>query len=144
MLNRVVLTGRMGRDPELRRTQTGTAVTSFTLAVDRDFKDKQTGERATDWIDIVAWRQTADFIGKYGRKGRLVCVDGKLQTRDWVDKNGGTRKTIEVVADQIYFLDRKEIEPMTGYTPHAGGYGAPPKGEDGFEDLPDDDGEIPF
>ena len=89
MLNKIFLMGRLTRDPELRRTQSGTAVASFSLAVDRDFKDKQTGEKATDFIDIVAWRSTGEFVSKYFTKGRMAVVEGRLQIRDWTDKDGG-------------------------------------------------------
>ena len=88
MLNKIFLMGRLARDPELRRTQTGTPVASFRLAVDRDFKDRNTGERATDWIDVVAWRQTAEFVSRYFTKGRMAVVEGRLQIRDWTDKDG--------------------------------------------------------
>ena len=83
MLNRIILMGRLTRDPELRHTQTGTPVASFSLAVDRDFKDKSTGERTTDFIDVVAWRSTAEFVSKYFTKGRMAVVEGRLQIRDW-------------------------------------------------------------
>ena len=130
MLNRVTIMGRLTRDPELRRTSSGTAVTSFTLAVDRDYKDKETGQRGTDWIDVVAWRQTAEFAAKYLSKGRMAVVEGRLQVRDWTDKEGGKRRAYEVIAENIYFADspRKE-EPPTGT---------------GFTELPEDDGDLPF
>lgn len=107
MLNHIVIMGRLGRDPELRHTQTGTSVASFTLAVDRDFKDKNTGERAADWIDVVAWRSTGEFAAKYLSKGRMAVVEGRLQIRDWTDKEGNKRRTAEVVADNVYFGDSK-------------------------------------
>ena len=91
MLNKIFLMGRLARDPELRRTQSGTPVVSFRLAVDRDFKDKATGERSTDWIDVVAWRQTAEFVSRYFTKGRMAVVEGRLQMRDWTDKEGNKR-----------------------------------------------------
>lgn len=103
MLNHIVIMGRLAKDPELRRTQSGTAVTSFRLAVDRDFKDKATGQRATDWIDCVAWRGTAEFVEKYFSKGSLAVVSGRLQMRDWTDKEGNKRISAEVQADSIYF-----------------------------------------
>lgn len=110
-LNKVVIMGRLARDPELRRTGNGTAVASFTLAVDRDFKDKSSGERATDWIDCVAWRQTGEFVSRYFSKGRMAVVEGRLQIRDWTDQNGNKRRTTEVVADNIYFGDSKATAP---------------------------------
>ena len=106
MLNRIILMGRLTRDPELRRTGSGTAVTSFSLAVDRDFKS-QSGEKETDFIDIVAWRNTAEFVSKYFTKGRMAVVEGRLQIRDWTDKDGGKRRSAEVVADNVYFGDSK-------------------------------------
>ena len=110
MLNKIFLMGRLTRDPELRRTTTGTPVASFTLAVDRDFKDKGTGERATDFIDVVAWRQTGEFVSRHFSKGRMAVVEGRLQLRDWTDKDGNKRNTAEVVADQVYFGDSKKEE----------------------------------
>ena len=106
MLNKIVLMGRLTRDPELRRTQSGTAVTSFSLAVDRDFKS-QSGEKETDFIDIVAWRNTAEFVNKYFSKGRMAVVEGRLQIRDWTDRDGGKRRSAEVIADNVYFGDSK-------------------------------------
>ena len=157
MLNRIILMGRLTRDPELRHTQTGTPVASFSLAVDRDFKDRNTGEKATDFIDIVAWRQTAEFVYRYFTKGRMAVVEGRLQIRDWTDKEGGKRRSAEVVADNIYFGDSKrDAEGAGSYAPPAyGGDPAPapapaqpaysaPGGGDQFADLSDDDGELPF
>ena len=165
MLNKIFLMGRLARDPELRRTQTGTPVARFTLAVDRDFKDKNTGERATDWIDVVAWRQTAEFVSRYFTKGRMAVVEGRLQIRDWTDKEGGKRRSAEVVADQVYFGDSKRDGDGGGYGNSSGGgysYGGggyssggssahseptgfdAPSGMDQFSDLTDDDGELPF
>ena len=124
MLNRIILMGRLTRDPELRHTQTGTAVASFSLAVDRDFKDRNTGEKATDFIDIVAWRQTAEFVSRYFTKGRMAVVEGRLQIRAWTDKEGGKRRSAEVVADNVYFGDSKrDAEASGAYAPPAaGGY----------------------
>ena len=157
MLNRIILMGRLTRDPELRHTQTGTPVASFSLAVDRDFKDKQTGEKATDFIDIVAWRQTAEFVSRFFTKGRMAVVEGRLQLRDWTDKEGNKRRSAEVVADNVYFGDsKKDAEAAGVYAPPAGGgyaaapaapaggYSAPMGGGDQFAELSDDDGELPF
>lgn len=105
MLNKCFLLGRMTKDPEIRRTNGGTAVTSFTLAVDRDFKTN--GEKETDFIEVVAWRNTAEFVSKYFSKGRMAIVEGRLQIRDWTDKNGNKRRTAEIVADNVYFGDSK-------------------------------------
>lgn len=110
MLNKILLMGRLTRDPELRRTQSGTAVASFALAVDRDFKPKD-GEKETDFIDIVAWRNTAEFINKYFSKGRMAVVEGRLQIRDWNDKDGNKRRSAEVIADNVYFADSKNSVP---------------------------------
>ena len=160
MLNKIFIMGRLTRDPELRRTQNGTAVTSFSLAVDRDFKDKSTGERATDFIDVVAWRQTGEFVSRYFTKGRMAVVEGRLQMRDWTDKDGNKRRSAEVVADNVYFGDSKRDGEGGGYDRGFGqggyaaggysapaapsGYGAPPADGDQFAELSDDDGELPF
>ena len=159
MLNKIFIMGRLTRDPEMRRTQTGTAVTRFSLAGDRDFKDKSTGERATDFIDVVAWRQTGEFVSRYFTKGRMAVVEGRLQIRDWTDKDGNKRRSAEVVADQVYFGDSKrDGEGGGGYSNSgyssgggyaSGGYSAPAApessvGGDQFSELSDDDGELPF
>nr|DAF15952.1 MAG TPA: Single strand binding protein [Caudoviricetes sp.] len=121
MLNKIFIMGRLTRDPELRRTQNGTAVTSFTLAVDRDFKNAD-GTKDTDFIDVVAWRNTAEFVSKYFSKGRMAVVEGRLQLRDWTDKDGNKRRNAEVLADNIYFGDAKKdadsgaARPTTGFT----------------------------
>ena len=122
MLNKIILMGRLTRDPELRRTQSGTAVASFSLAVDRDYKD-QSGEKETDFIDIVAWRNTAEFVSKYFTKGRMAVVEGRLQIRDWTDKEGGRRRSAEVVAENIYFGDSKRAEAAHAYAPAPGEHG---------------------
>ena len=155
-LNRIVLMGRLTRDPELRRTQSGTPVTSFSLAVDRDFKS-QSGEKETDFIDIVAWRNTAEFVCNYFTKGRMAVVEGRLQIRDWKDRDGNNRRSAEVVADNVYFGDSKRDSggsgydappaygaPANSYAPPSGGYGAPAAGPAGFAELDDQDGELPF
>ena len=148
MLNKIFIMGRLTRDPELRRTQTGTPVASFSLAVDRDFKDRNTGERTTDFIDCVAWRQTGEFVSRYFTKGRMAIVEGRLQIRDWTDKEGNKRRSAEVVADQVYFGDSKRDGETGGASfsrPAApADYGMPPVGGDQFAELADDDGELPF
>ena len=134
MLNKIILMGRLTRDPELRHTGNGTAVVSFSLAVDRDFKS-QSGEKETDFIDIVAWRSTAEFVSKYFSKGRMAVVEGRLQIRDWTDKDGAKRRTVEVVADNVYFGDSKRTVSDS--------YTAAPSGE--FTEVPEDEkGELPF
>ena len=150
-LNRIVLMGRLVRDPELRRTQSGISVTSFTLAVDRDFKG-QSGERETDFIDIVAWRQTAEFVCNYFSKGRMAVVEGRLQIRDWKDRDGNNRRSAEVYADNVYFGDSKRDSAPSGsydagraYSAPAGGYSSPSVSEpSGFAELDEQDGELPF
>lgn len=107
MLNHIVIMGRLTRDPELRRTGSGIAVASFTVAVDRDFSGKDGGEKETDFIDCIAWRQTGEFVSKYFTKGRMAVVSGRLQIRSWTDKDGNKRRTAEVVADNVYFGDSK-------------------------------------
>lgn len=150
MLNHIVLMGRLTRDPELRRTQSGIAVASFTLAVDRDFGSRDGGDKQTDFIDIVAWRSTAEFVSKYFAKGRMAVVSGRLQIRDWTDKEGGKRRSAEVVADNVYFGDSKRDSSSDGgssytrsYSEPTSGYSAPMSGSD-FAELSDDDGDLPF
>ena len=138
----------MTRDPELRRTGTGTAVTSFSLAVDRDFKS-QSGEKETDFIDIVAWRSTAEFVSKYFTKGRMAVVEGRLQIRDWTDKDGGKRRSAEVVADNVYFGDSKrDGGDSSGYSAAPAYKNAAPSnfnaGGSDFAEIGEDDGELPF
>ena len=108
MLNKSIIMGRFVRDPEIRHTNSGTPVTSFTLAVDRDFKDKETGEKKADFIDCVAWRATAEFVYRFFSKGRMATVEGRLQIRDWTDKDGKKRYAAEIVADNVYFADSKK------------------------------------
>ena len=153
MLNKIILMGRLTRDPELRHTQTGTAVASFSLAVDRDFKDKATGDRTTDVIDVVAWRQTGEFVSRYFTKGRLAVVEGRLQIRPYTDRDGNKRTAAEVVADNVYFGDSKRDGEGGGYAPAPSHYSAPaqpsggyaaPSGGDQFAELADDDGDLPF
>lgn len=133
MLNKSIIMGRLTRDPELRRTQSGTAVTSFTVACDRDFKDRNSGEKATDFIDVVAWRQTAEFACNYFAKGRMAIVEGRLQIRDWKDKDGNNRRSAEIIADNIYFGDsKKDNEPR---------YDAAPQE---YAEVGDEAGDLPF
>ena len=148
MLNKIFIMGRLTRDPELRRTQSGTAVTSFSLAVDRDFKS-QSGEKETDFIDVVAWRSTAEFVAKYFTKGRMAVVEGRLQIRDWKDKDGNNRRSAEVVADNIYFGDSKRdgagsYDAVPAYGAPMGGYSAPMGGSSAFAEIDEEDGDLPF
>jgi len=147
-MNQIVLMGRLTRDPELRHTQTGTAVASFALAVDRGYSSKDSGERQTDFIDIVAWRQTAEFVSKYFTKGQMAAVTGRLQIRDWTDKDGNKRRSAEVVADNVYFTESKKSREASGmYTEpksdFSSGYTTPVATSD-FAELDDDDGDLPF
>ena len=155
MLNHITIMGRLTRDPELRRTGSGVAVASFTLAVDRDFGKNENGERETDFIDCVAWRQTGEFVSKYFTKGRMAVVSGRLQIRSWTDKDGNKRRTAEVVADNVYFGDSKKDEggnsSYGGYNaygsapaPAYGGYSAPSAPASDFAMLSDDDAQLPF
>ena len=124
MLNHITIMGRLTRDPELRRTGSGIAVASFTVAVDRDFGG-QDGQKETDFIDCVAWRNTGEFVAKYFTKGRMIVVDGRLQIRSWTDKEGNKRRTAEIVADHCYFGDSNPQGNQSGYSAPAPGYGAP-------------------
>ena len=165
MLNHLTIMGRLPRDPELRRTGSGIAVASFTLAVDRDFSPKDGGERETDFIDCVAWRQTGEFVSKYFTKGRMAVVSGRLQIRNWNDKDGNKRRSAEVVADNVYFGDSKRDDQAGGSFggnayggSYGGGYGAPAPAAGGvggyaapsspsasdFAMLDDDDAQLPF
>ena len=148
MLNHIVLMGRLTRDPELRHTASGNAVASFSLAVERDFGSRD-GDRQTDFIDIVTWRNTAEFVSKYFSKGRMAVVSGRLQIRDWTDKDGGKRRSAEVIADNVYFGDSKRDRDGGDFAPASdgrpfvdSGYTSPVSSSD-FAEL-DDDGELPF
>lgn len=140
MLNKIILMGRLGRDPEVRYTQSGTPMASFSLAVDRDFVDQATGRRPTDWIEVAAWNAKAKFVQQYFRKGQLAVVEGRLQIRDWTDKEGAKRRTAEVVADQIYFAGAKTAPPSEGNADERS-LPEPPAQE--FAEQ-DDEGELPF
>ena len=169
MLNHITIMGRLTRDPELRRTGSGIAVASFTVAVDRDFGGRDGGERETDFIDCVAWRQTGEFVSKYFTKGSMIVVSGRLQIRSWTDKDGNKRRTAEVVADNVYFGESKRnSEGNSSYggnayggnnyggnsyggynnapapAPSYGGYNAPSAPASDFAMLDDDDAQLPF
>ena len=150
MLNHITIMGRLTRDPELRRTGNGVAVTSFTVAVDRDIKSSD-GETDTDFIDCVAWRQTGEFVGKYFTKGRMAVVEGRIQIRDWTDKDGGKRRSAEIVADNVYFGDSKRDgagdfggAPASYSAPMGGRNAAPMGGQSDFAEIGEEDGELPF
>lgn len=149
MLNHIVIMGRLVRDPEMRRTAGGTAVASFRLAVDRDFPNKETGEREADFIDVVAWRQTGEFVSKHFTKGRMAVVSGRLQIRSWTDKDGQKRTAAEVVADNVYFGDSRRDgdggRPLTAPTGDGGTGAYTSTGGPGeFPALDGDDGDLPF
>lgn len=155
MLNHITIMGRLVRDPELRRTGSGIAVTSFTVAVDRDFSSKEGGEKETDFIDCVAWRNTGEFVSKYFTRGRMIVVSGRLQIRNWTDKEGNKRRSAEVVADSCYFGDSKKDGDNSGgsyggNSYNASGYGAPGYSappaypQSNFEVIEDDDAQLPF
>ena len=141
MLNRIVLMGRLTRDPELRRTQSGTAVVSFSIACDRDYA-AQGAERETDFIDIVAWRGTAEFVEKYFGKGRMIVVGGRLQIRNWEDRDGNKRRSAEVIVNSIYFGDSKKDGDSSTGNYRAAGAPVDVSASD-FTDV-EDDGELPF
>ena len=141
MLNKVVLMGRLTKDPELRRTGSGTAVTSLSLACDRDFKS-QSGDKETDFIEVVAWKNTAEFVSKYFSKGRMAVVEGRLQIRDWTDKAGNKRTTAEVVADNVYFADSKRSESNENQKENFNALSG--RLNDDFVPISEEDGEIPF
>ena len=159
MLNHIVLMGRLTRDPELRRTASGVAVATFSIAVDRDFSNSATGERETDFIDIVTWRNTAEFVSKYFAKGRMAVVSGRLQIRTWNDKEGNKRRSAEVIADSVYFGDSKREDQSTGSNPYpayGSGYpqptSAPQHPAPGYQQqqfsdysvIEEEDGQLPF
>ena len=145
MLNHITLMGRLVNDPELRRTGTGIAVTTFRIAVDRDFAPKDGGERKADFITCVAWRQTGEFISKYFSKGRMIVVDGRLEMRDWTDKEGNKRTTAEVIVDNAYFGDSKRDGDNGGASYAGPTYAAPAAAPaSDFAMLDDDDAQLPF
>ena len=161
MLNHITIMGRLTRDPELRRTGSGVAVTSFTLAVDRDYNPKDGGEKETDFIDCTAWRNTGEFVAKHFTKGRTAIVSGRLQIRTWTDKDGNKRRNAEVVADSVYFGDSKKSEqgdsssygqnfaqasenPFAETEAMLAKYGAPVSPASDFAMLEDDDPQLPF
>ncbi len=154
MLNRVILMGRLTADPEHKQTPSGTSVTSFSIAVDRNYAPKDGGSRQTDFINIVAWRQTADFICRYFQKGRMIAIEGSIQTRNYEDKNGNKRTAFEVLAEQVYFADSKSDSaprsqaPASFPVPKPESFAEPTKGTGfsigDFEAIEDDDSDLPF
>ena len=144
MLNHITIMGRLTREPELRRTGSGVAVTSFTIACDRDIANKETGERETDFIDCVAWRGTGEFVNKYFGKGSMAVVSGRLQIRGWTDKEGNKRRTAEVVADSVYFGDSKKEESSSNQAASFRPAAPAPSPSSDFAILDDDDAQLPF
>ena len=136
-LNRVSIMGRLTRDPDLRYTTSNIAVASWSLAVDRDHSNKEDGSRETDFLDVIAWRSTAEFAAKYLAKGRMIAVDGRLQTRNWEDKSGNKRKSVEIVADSIYFADSNRTNSGASEAYQS----AEPAG---FEEVDGEDNQLPF
>ena len=154
MLNHIDLMGRLVRDPELRYTQSQLPVVSFRIAVDRDFGGRDGSERPTDFIDVVAWRSTAEFVSKYFTKGSMAVVSGRLQIRDWTDREGNKRRSAEVVADNVYFGESKRSREEGGSAPRSGNDNYSNRGNyqsfdnapgtSAFSELNDTDGELPF
>ena len=152
MLNHITIMGRLTRDPELRYTQSQTPVASFSLAVDRDYGSRDGGEKQTDFIDCVAWRSTAEFVSKYFQKGSMAVVSGRLQIRDWTDREGGKRRSAEVVVDNIYFGESRRRDSSEGssydsrssYSSYEAPRSPSPAPSSPFSDLDDGDGELPF
>ena len=154
MLNHITIMGRLTRDPELRYTQSQTPVASFTVAVDRDFGGRDGGEKQTDFIDCVAWRQTAEFVSKYFTKGSMAVVSGRLQIRDWTDREGGKRRSAEVVVDNMYFGESRRRDGdssdnrSSSYSSSYGSAGSAGRSSapaaSAFSELDDGDGELPF
>lgn len=142
MLNKIVIMGRLTRDPEMRQTGSGTSVTSFSLAVERDYSGRDGGEKQTDFIDVVAWRHTAEFVDKYFAKGDMAAVSGRLQIRDWTDKDGNKRRSAEVIVNSIYFGDSKKDGDSSTGNYRAAGAPVDVSASD-FTDV-EDDGELPF
>ena len=143
MLNRVILMGRLTKDPELKQTPNNVSVATFSLAVDRNYQaDKD--NKQTDFINIVAWRHTAEFVGKYFTKGQLVAVEGSIQTRSYQDKDGNNRTVFEVVADQVYFAEKKQNGNNQSQSESSAKDSFPDGGLGDFEEFEDSDGELPF
>lgn len=144
MLNHITIIGRLTRDPELRRTGNGVPVASFTIACERDITNKQTGEKETDFIDCTAWRSTAEFVSKCFSKGRMIVVSGRLQIRNYTDKEGIQRRNAEIVADSVYFGDSKNNADNNTGTGFAHSHSPAPAMGENFEELIDDNSELPF
>ena len=144
MLNTITIQGRLTRDPELRRTGSGLAVASFSVACERDWPNKETGEKETDFIDCVAWRQTGEFVSKYFSKGSMIVVSGRLQIRYWTDKDGNKRKTAEIVADNVYFGESKKASNDTTPSYTSPNYSSNTTPTWPYAMLDDGDAQLPF
>lgn len=144
MLNHIVIMGRLTRDPDLRYTQSQLPVVSFTLAVDRDFSGKDGSEKQTDFIDCVAWRSTAEFVNKYFTKGSMAAVSGRLQLRDWTDREGSKRRSAEVIVDNIYFGGSKNDNSAASQSAPQQSHSAPAYEQSRFVEMDDGDEELPF
>lgn len=144
MLNKIILQGRLVADPDLRHTQSGIAVASFRLAVERDFKDRESGEKKTDFIHVVAWRQTGEFVSRFFTKGRMAIVEGRLQIRDYTDRDGNKRTASEVLAENLYFGDSKKEETAVQQQALVDPYASAGAMNDPFAALTNDDGVLPF
>lgn len=143
MLNKAIIMGRLTRDPEVRQTQSGLSVCSFSVAVDRDIVDKGTNQRETDFINVTAWRTTADFVGKYFSKGSLIVVEGRIQVRSYTDKENNKRTATEIVANSVYFGGSKKKDGDSADAPPAPSYNtSAPQGD--YAELAEDDGDLPF
>lgn len=142
MLNHITIMGRLSKDPELRRTNSGTAVVSFSIACDRDYSGKDGGEKKVDWIECVAWRNTAEFISKYFSKGRMIVVDGRLEIRDYTDKDGNKRRSAEINVASAYFGDSKKDGTESQQTAYNSNYA--PAGTPDFAEITGVDDELPF
>ncbi|MBQ9270414.1 MAG: single-stranded DNA-binding protein [Oscillospiraceae bacterium] len=144
MLNNIIIMGRLTKDPELRNTGSGTPVVSFSVACERDYK-AQDGSREVDFIDVVAWRNTAEFVSKYFTKGRMAVVSGRLQIRNWTDNEGNKRRSAEVVADNVYFGDSKQTDQAQPATYQTGSFQPAPSGFSPAQPATyDSDPELPF
>ena len=143
MLNKVVVMGRLTRDPEIKKVNNDVSVCSFSIACDRDIVNKQSNERETDFFDVTAWRSTADFVGKYFGKGRMIVVVGRLQKRSYTDKDGNNRSVVDIIAESVYFGDSKKDSDSSNSVSAPASYAPPAQGND-FAQMEDDDSELPF
>lgn len=145
MLNKVIIMGRLTRDPEIKKVNNDISVCSFSIACDRDIVNKQNNERETDFFDVTAWRSTADFVGKYFSKGRMIVVVGRLQRRNYTDKDGNKRSAVDIIAENVYFGDsKKDVEASDNASAPAVGYAADATQNSSFAEIDDEDANLPF